>query len=79
MIQEKKEYVILTFRNTTSAIAMEKRCRMSGIPGRLMPVPREISASCGTAWRMQAEEYEQYRESIEKTGIEMEKTVRMLL
>ena len=31
-------------------MAMEAAARDHGIPGRLIPVPREISAGCGLAW-----------------------------
>ena len=31
-------------------IAMEKSCKATGAPGRLIPVPRSISASCGLSW-----------------------------
>ena len=46
MISREKR-LIITFRCTTDAIAMEKACKA---PGRLMPVPRAISASCGLSW-----------------------------
>ena len=29
----------------------EKRCGGAGLAGRLLPVPREITADCGLAWR----------------------------
>ncbi len=44
------EKLVITFKNTTGAIAMERRCKENGIPGRLIPVPRSISASCGLCW-----------------------------
>ena len=46
-MREKKEAFIVTFRTTTGAMAMEQRCRASGLPGRLIPVPRAITAGCG--------------------------------
>ena len=49
MISQEKR-LILTFHCTTDAIAMEKACKASGTPGRLIPVPRSISASCGLSW-----------------------------
>lgn len=49
MISKEKK-LIFTFRCTTDAIAMEKACKAIGAPGRLIPVPRSISASCGLAW-----------------------------
>ena len=53
-MREKKKYRIISFHTTTEAIAMEKKCGKMHIPGRLIPTPREISASCGLAWRMTA-------------------------
>ena len=49
MITQEKR-LIITFRCTTDAIAMEKSCKAIGAPGRLIPVPRSISASCGLSW-----------------------------
>ena len=46
--QEKR--MINTYPCTTDAIAMEKSCKAVGAPGRLIPVPRSISASCGLSW-----------------------------
>ena len=42
--------LITVFPNTTAAMAMEHSCRKAGLPGRIIPVPRSISASCGMAW-----------------------------
>jgi len=31
-------------------MAMERACREAGVPGRLIPVPRTITAGCGMCW-----------------------------
>ena len=31
-------------------MAMERACRDAGLPGRLIPVPRSITAGCGMCW-----------------------------
>ena len=36
--------VVVTFHTTTAAMAMEDSCMKEGMPGRLIPVPREIHA-----------------------------------
>ena len=46
-MREKKLYLIITFHTTAAAIAMERLCRDKGLPGRLIPVPRELTADCG--------------------------------
>ena len=55
MIKKVPRY-LLTFRSTSGAIEVERFCKEQGIPGRLIPVPREISASCGLSWAVLQEE-----------------------
>ena len=50
-MREKKLWLVITFHTTAAAIAMEKLCRAKGLPGRLIPVPRELTADCGMSWR----------------------------
>ena len=68
-MREKKLYKIITFHTTTDAMAMESQCMGSGIPGRLIPVPREITAGCGLAWRIPVQEYDAYAEKIEELKV----------
>ncbi|MEG0368785.1 MAG: DUF3343 domain-containing protein, partial [Hungatella sp.] len=51
----KEERLVITFHTTTEAMAAEQAFRLAGIPGRLIPVPRQISAGCGLAWSAPAE------------------------
>ena len=53
----KRKYMIITFATTTDAMAAERFCADNGIGGRLIPVPQEISAGCGLAWRMLPEDF----------------------
>jgi hypothetical protein len=65
----KKEWkVVVTFETTTSAMGMEKFCKEKGFPGRLIPVPRQITAGCGLAWCDKSEA----REMLEKVLNEYE-------
>lgn len=55
---KKKPTLIITFATTTQAMAVEKFCAQNGLPGRLIPVPREITAGCGLSWKALPEEKE---------------------
>ena len=55
---KKKPTLIITFATTTQAMAMEKFCTRKGLPGRLIPVPREITAGCGLSWKAAPEDRE---------------------
>ena len=64
-MREKKNYRIITFHTTSAAMAMEKYCGENHINGRLIPVPRQLSADCGLAWRMLLEEFEQWQHKLD--------------
>ncbi|WIV13259.1 DUF3343 domain-containing protein [Proteiniborus sp. MB09-C3] len=42
-------YCIVTFHTTNHALTFEKMLKRKGIDVKLMPVPRQVSSSCGTA------------------------------
>lgn len=42
---------VVTFSTTTAAMKMERTAKESEFPGRLIPIPSEISAQCGLAWK----------------------------
>ena len=68
-MREKKTALVITFSATTDAMAMEKYCEGHGLPGRLIPVPREITAGCGLAWKAEPEEKEQLEAGLQEAGI----------
>ena len=74
MKRTRKAYRVLTFHTTDAAMEMEAFCRKQGIRGRLVPVPRELSAGCGIAWRMEPAEYERFQKVIAESQIEIEQS-----
>lgn len=48
MVRKKTLKWVVTFPTTTEAMKMEAICGTE--KGRLIPVPKEISAGCGLAW-----------------------------
>lgn len=50
-MKQKTLQLVVTFHTTTAAMSMEAACSAAGLPGRLIPVPREITAGCGMAWK----------------------------
>ena len=78
-MRKKRKYTVITFHTTSAAMAMEKYCMQQGIPGRLIPVPRELSAGCGLAWRIPVEDYELSRERFLKANLEHEQVAEVML
>lgn len=66
---KKKPTLIITFATTTQAMAMEKFCAQQGLPGRLIPVPREITAGCGLSWKAEPEDKELLTTALSDGGL----------
>lgn len=49
-MRKKEQRLIITFDSTIEAMNMEELCKEMGVSGRLIPVPRQISAACGMAF-----------------------------
>ena len=63
----KRSYIVLSFRTTLEAMEREKQCHVRQVPGRLIPLPREISAGCGLAWRMLPEDWQNWQAELDET------------
>lgn len=72
-MRKKELKLVVTFHTTTDAIAMEQICQKLNISGRLIPVPRSISAGCGLAWKGELEDREALIALVNKEQLEIEK------
>ena len=61
-MRKKRQYIVLSFASTARAMGWEKECAARGIPGRIIPLPGEITAGCGLAWMAERS----WREEMEK-------------
>lgn len=52
-MRKKVPCLILTFFTTADAIAFEQYAKATKLSGRLIPIPRELSAGCGMAFRIE--------------------------
>lgn len=78
-MREKKRYMVLSFHSTTEAMSFEKQCMDNQIPGRLIPIPREITAGCGLAWRIPAGEYPLCQQRIADLQMSYQAVTELLL
>lgn len=65
-MQKKKRTLIISFETTTQAMAMEMECKKAGLPGRMIPLPEEVSAGCGLSWSAPPEFKEQILEFLKQ-------------
>lgn len=61
--------LIITFDATAQAMAAEKLFMARGLPGRLIPVPREITAGCGLAWKAPPEARAELEQALDNGGV----------
>lgn len=59
---------VVTFSTTTAAMKMERTAKESEFPGRLIPIPSEISAQCGLAWKCVEQSEEETEKFLKKKG-----------
>ena len=76
---EKRLKLVLTFHTTTAAMAMESACTVHALPGRLIPVPREIASGCGMAWCSLPENQAELEQLAKAEGIQIAGSYQMML
>ena len=79
-MRAKEACYVIAFHTTAEAIAFEKKAGEAGFPGRLIPLPRAISAGCGVAWKLTKKEApEQMQELLDSFEIEYEEVYELQL
>ncbi|MCI6259615.1 DUF3343 domain-containing protein [Pyramidobacter sp. SM-530-WT-4B] len=68
---------LATFDVTSMALMFEKQCRSAGFDVRIIPVPRQISASCGLACSYPCDRENEIAQLCEKNNIEISETHHM--
>jgi len=70
-MRQKTLQLVVTFKTVNAAMAMEKYCIDNHIPGKIIPVPREISSGCGMAWSTSLERRKDIEMAVKKAGIKI--------
>lgn len=78
-MRTKSEACVVTFRTTAGAMAMEAACKREGLPGRLIPVPRSITAGCGLCWAAPPDAREETEELVIKKHLDVDGIYAMIL
>lgn len=78
-MRKKELGLVITFPTTTAAIAAEKICKELQLPERLIPIPQEVSAGCGLAWKGRLADREQLLDAFRLQQIKIEGVHEMLV
>ena len=68
-MRPRERRLIVAFYTTHDAMAFEDYCLAHGVQGRLIPLPREISAGCGLAWSAPPGDEPELRERLAGAGV----------
>lgn len=72
MPRVRKPALVVTFPTTAAAMACEELCGARGLPGRMIPVPGEVRAGCGLAWKAAPEGQGVLASALAEAGVEVE-------
>ena len=64
--------LVVTFPTTAAAMSCEECCLRRGLPGRMIPVPGEVAAGCGLAWKAAPEAREELAAALAADGVPVE-------
>ena len=60
-------------------MAFEEYCLKNGIIGRLIPLPKEISAGCGLAWKCEVSQETEMKNVLSELKIECDKMSEIII
>lgn len=72
MPRVRRPALVLTFPTTAAAMACEELCGRAGLPGRMIPVPGQISAGCGLAWKAAPQDQDALASALAEAGVAVE-------
>lgn len=76
----KKELcLVVSFNKTIDAMAVEDYCIKNNVAGRLIPLPKEISAGCGLAWKCRIDEKNDITKALQNLNIKYDKMSEIVI
>ena len=69
MTRQKKPALVIAFDTTAQALAAEKLFTESDLLGRMIPIPSQITAGCGLAWKAEPEQRDALCGALERADI----------
>ncbi len=71
-----KSFCVITFPSTHQALRLESRAARERVAVQIIPVPRQISSSCGLAGRFSCEDQKKIESLCQKNNIQWEEFYR---
>jgi len=71
MLKQNTLRLVVTFHTTAAAMETERLCKAHGIPGRLLPAPRNVTSDCGIAWAMSPDDRSRFERLAAEAALEL--------
>lgn len=68
----KTPHAVAVFATTSDAMAVQAAFEQGKVPGRMIPIPAQISAGCGLAWCVPADQEDELREALAREQLRCE-------
>ena len=68
VMRRRRPVLVIAFSSTEQALAAEALFTNSGLPGRMIPIPSQVSAGCGLAWKAEVDERPQLLAALAQAG-----------
>ena len=75
----KKLSLVISFKKTVDAMAFEEHSLKNGIAGRLIPLPKQVSAGCGLAWKCEVSQKDEMKKVMGDLKIECDKMSEIVI
>ena len=75
----KKLSLVISFKKTIDAMTVEEHCLKNSINGRLIPLPKEISAGCGLAWKCEVTQVDEMKKVFSDLKIDYDDMTELVL
>ena len=76
---EKNLSLVISFNKTIDAMATEDYCIKNNIKGRLIPLPKVISAGCGLAWKCDVTQKVEMNNILSQLDIKFDKMSEIII
>lgn len=70
-------HLYISFHTSAEAMATEKKAKLNNINGKLVPLPRRISASCGMAYETDISSKDLIKRILEENDIEWDEFIEL--
>ena len=70
-------HLYISFHTSAEAMATEKKAKINNINGKLVPLPRRISASCGMAYETDISSKDLIKRILEENDIEWDEFIEL--